>query len=139
MANESMNITSEVRLEIPFHDIDILGIVWHGHYYKYFELARTELYRRCNLDIGRMHALGYIFPVIESHCRYVQPLTYGQRIEAVARLVEYRSYIRIDYTLRDADNDKRMAYGHTKQAVCRQDGTMLLAIPDDIIDLITAA
>ena len=32
-----------VELEVPFHDIDGLGIVWHGNYFKYFELARTEL------------------------------------------------------------------------------------------------
>ena len=23
-----------VELEVPFHDVDSLHIVWHGHYYK---------------------------------------------------------------------------------------------------------
>jgi len=31
----------EIRLEVPFHDVDALRIVWHGHYLKYLELART--------------------------------------------------------------------------------------------------
>jgi len=134
-----MSRQTTVSVEIPFHDIDILGIAWHGHYYKYFELARTGLYRACSLDIDRMHAMGYIFPVIESHCRYVQPLSYGMMIKATARFVAYHSYIRIDYTLHNADNGKRMAYGYTKQAVCRQDGEMLLAIPDDITAIIESA
>ena len=34
-----------VDLEVPFHDVDVLQIVWHGHYYKYMELGRTALLR----------------------------------------------------------------------------------------------
>ncbi|MDH3602364.1 MAG: hypothetical protein OEU26_22345, partial [Candidatus Tectomicrobia bacterium] len=30
---------AEVCFEVPFHDVDMMGVVWHGHYYKYFELA----------------------------------------------------------------------------------------------------
>ncbi|MEZ4452430.1 MAG: hypothetical protein R3B09_23395 [Nannocystaceae bacterium] len=26
-----------VDFEVPFHDVDALRIVWHGHYYKYME------------------------------------------------------------------------------------------------------
>ena len=41
---------TSVELEVPLHDVDVLGIVWHGHYYKYLEAARTAL-----LQIGRAH------------------------------------------------------------------------------------
>ena len=34
---------TSVELEVPFHDIDGMGIVWHGHYFKYLEIARTKL------------------------------------------------------------------------------------------------
>ena len=36
---------TSVEIEVPFHDVDALRIVWHGHYYKYLELARTQLLR----------------------------------------------------------------------------------------------
>ena len=45
MGAQPVNKDADIRMEVPFHDIDILGIVWHGHYNKYFELARTALYR----------------------------------------------------------------------------------------------
>jgi acyl-CoA thioester hydrolase len=127
-----------VKLEIPFHDIDILGIAWHGHYYKYFELARTALYRSCNLDITRMRDLGYIFPIIESQCRYVQPLRYGQRAVVEALFDEWQSYVKISYVIRDEKTGERFAYGHTKQAVCQVDGEMLLKVPDEVADAISA-
>jgi len=132
-----MNHEAEITLEVPFHDIDILGIAWHGHYYKYFELARTALYRSCDFDVHQMHELGYIFPVIESQCRYVQPLKYGQKVCVSAAIKEYMSYIKIAYVVTDAESGERMAYGHTKQAVCEPDGTMLLAVPDEVVDAIS--
>lgn len=127
---------TSVRLEVPFHDIDVLGIAWHGHYYKYFELARTALYRSRGLDIQQMRELGYIFPVIESQCRYVQPLGYGQRAVVEAVFDEWQSYVKISYTIRDEESRERIAYGHTKQAVCRAGGDMLLAVPEEVADAI---
>ena len=32
---------TRVEHEVPFHDVDMTLRVWHGHYYKYLELART--------------------------------------------------------------------------------------------------
>jgi len=132
-----MSREAEVTLEVPFHDIDILGIAWHGHYYKYFELARTALYRSCDFDIQQMQAMGYVFPVIESQCRYVQPLKYGQQVNVRATFKEYLSYIKIAYVVTDAESGERMAYGYTKQAVCEPDGTMLMAVPDEVVDAIS--
>ena len=52
----------EVTLKVPFYDLDPMQIVWHGHYLKYFDIARSELLRPpgrgpvCLLTIGRgMH------------------------------------------------------------------------------------
>jgi len=125
-----------VSATVPFHDVDSLGIVWHGHYYKYFELARTELYRSKDFDIEAMHKLGYVFPVIESQCRYIQPLKYAQVIEISASFKAWEHYIRIAYTILDATTNERCAYGHTKQAICRSDGKMLLEVPASVIDVL---
>lgn len=132
-----MSTESDITLEVPFHDVDILGIVWHGHYYKYFELARTALYRSCDLDIQDMRKMGYVFPVIESQCKYVNPLKYGQQIHVRAAFKEYLSYIKISYLVTDAESGARMAYGYTKQAVCDPDGVMQMAVPDEVVDAIS--
>ena len=38
---------TRVELEVPFHHVDALGVVWHGHYLEYLEPARTALLRGC--------------------------------------------------------------------------------------------
>jgi len=106
---------AEVRFEIPFHDIDVMGVVWHGHYAKYFERARTELFRQIGYDFAEMKASGYAWPVIEFHLRYAQPLHYGQQIVVRADIAEYETRLKIDYTIRDAVSGRRLTRGHTIQ------------------------
>lgn len=129
-----------IRHQVPFHDVDSVHIVWHGHYYKYFELARTELYRSIDLDIPRMKELGYSFPVIESHCRYTHPLRYGDRFEIEARFKTWDHYIKVDYQLSDLVKGIRFANGFTKQAVCMGvSGELLLEVPESIRTSISGA
>ncbi len=127
-----------VSHEIPFHDVDSLNIVWHGHHYKYFELARTALYRAVNFDVDDMATQGYTLPVIESHCRYTEALRYGQKIDISASFREWQYYVLIDYTISRPENGQRLAYGHTKQAVCNLAGDLLSQVPESIIHVIKA-
>lgn len=134
MKNSSASVSSQVA----FHDVDSLRIVWHGHYYKYFELARTALYRSKNFDIDVMESLGLAFPVIESQCRYVKSLRYGEDIKITATFKAWQHYIQIGYVIVDMLSQERCAYGFTKQAACLADGEMLLAIPEHVIEIIIA-
>ena len=38
-------LEAAIEVEVPFHDVDAMTVAWHGHYLKYFELARTQLLR----------------------------------------------------------------------------------------------
>lgn len=127
-----MNVPSyraEVELEVPFHDVDGLHVVWHGHYLKYFELARTALFRRCKLDVPDMIELGYRMVVIESKCRHIYPLRYGDkfRVSAYFKEVEYR--LHVAFELFNVSAERRAAKGHTLLATLDAAGTLLLATP----------
>ena len=37
---------ADVIIEVPFHDVDTMDVVWHGHYLKYFEIS--NLYSQIN-------------------------------------------------------------------------------------------
>lgn len=104
-----------MELEIPFQDIDLLGVAWHGHYAKYFEAARSALMDSIDYDYKAMEASGYAWPVIEFQVRYAQPLLYHQRVRVEAALVEYENRLRINYTIRDAASNRRLCRGHTVQ------------------------
>ncbi|MDR3088085.1 MAG: acyl-CoA thioesterase [Azoarcus sp.] len=115
MRNPQSVWRSSVVLQIPFHDLDPLEICWHGHYVRYFEIARAALLQTFDYDYPQMRDSGYAWPVIELHIRYAQPLRYRQRIEVEAFLTEWENRLRVDYLIRDVETGKRLTRGHTVQ------------------------
>ena len=127
--------TAEVELEIPFHDVDMMGVVWHGHYAKYFEIARSRLLGALDYDYRQMKESGYAWPVIEMQVRYAQPLEFEQRVVVQARIVEYECRLRIDYEIRDAGSGRRLTRGHTVQvALDMSAGEMCFASPGILLE-----
>ena len=121
-----------VELEVPFHDVDALRLVWHGHYLKYLEVARTQLMRSFDLDVAEIVQLGYRMVVIESRIRHTFPLHYGDRLRASAWIGDCDSRIRIRYVVWNLTHDRRAAHGDTDLATTRPDGSLLLGTPEVI-------
>lgn len=107
--------TAQTELEIPFHDVDIMGVAWHGHYLRYFEIARCALLRGFDYDYPQMRESGYAWPVVECQVKYVRSLLYGQRVSIRAELVEYENRLKIVYEIRDIATNELLTRGHTVQ------------------------
>jgi len=108
-------LQADVTLEVPFHDVGSMGIVWHGHYLKYFEIARTALMRRAGMDLAEMQASGCVWPVVTCDVKYVRPLRYGQKVRVVATLEDYDCRLRISYAIFDLESGERLTRGSTTQ------------------------
>ncbi|HYB99551.1 MAG TPA: thioesterase family protein [Candidatus Limnocylindrales bacterium] len=122
-----------VELEVPFHDVDPLGIVWHGHYYKYLEIARTRLLRSRGLDAGDVIGPRFRFLVVETRCRYAWPLRYGDQLRVSAWFGDLRHRIRIAYEVTNLTASRRSARAHTILATTDLEGRLLLETPDRIV------
>lgn len=124
-------LSAEVELEVPFHDVDSMAVAWHGHYVKYFEIARCALLRRFDYDYPQMYASGYLWPVVELHLKYVRPASYGHRIKVRATLVEYENRLKIAYLIEDAGTGEALTKGHSIQvAVEAKSGELQFVSPD---------
>lgn len=99
-------------LEVPFHDVDPLFVAWHGHYYKYLEIARTVLQRHHRLDAPDLRELGFAWFVIETRTRHVQALHYGERFRVFSWFVEDDPRVGIAYEIRSIATLDGEATGH---------------------------
>ncbi|MET0389207.1 MAG: thioesterase family protein [Polyangiales bacterium] len=124
----------ELEHEVPFHDVDALRVVWHGHFYKYFELARTVLLRAHHLDVADLIELGYRFVVIESKCRHTFPLRYGDRFRVTAWLKDVEHRLNIAFEITNLSAGRRAARGHTIMATLDREGQLLLVTPQAIAE-----
>lgn len=123
-------VKTAVELDIPFHDVDIMRIAWHGHYAKYLEIARCALLEQIDYNVPQMEASGYAWPVIDMRIRYAQPLYFQQKIRVEASLTEWEHRLKIDYIIKDAVSGKRLTKAYTVQvAVAIESGEMLYASP----------
>lgn len=113
-----------------FHDVDVMDVVWHGHYLKYFELARCALLQQIDYDYPQMRDSGFAWPVVDVRIKYVRPARYQQALRITATLVEWESRLKIDYRIEDAITREKLTTGYTVQvAVSMPAGEMLFISP----------
>lgn len=126
---------ADVVIDVPFHDVDTMNVVWHGHYLKYFEIARCQLLDQFDYNYVQMKASGYAWPVIESYVRYVQGIEFQQKIRVRAILKEWENRLKIEYVIFDAVSDKRLTKGYTSQvAVHIESREMCFQSPSILFD-----
>ena len=123
-------LTGTIELEVPFHDVDVMGVAWHGHYVKYLEIARTAMMRQVGLDWQQMKDWGVLWPVVTCTMKFIRPLRYGQKFKVQCSLLEYQGRIRITYVLSDAATGDRLHKAETVQlAVAAETGELLFDCP----------
>lgn len=121
---------AETDITIPFHDVDLMAVAWHGHYVKYFEIARGVLFDKFDYNYAQMRDSGYAWPVIDMRIRYPASALYQQTVVVLARLTEWENRVKVDYELRDKATGKRLTRGYTVQvAVDMESGEMCYESP----------
>jgi acyl-CoA thioester hydrolase len=130
-------ISADVELEVPFHDVDVMGVVWHGHYLKYFEQARSALLQKIGFDYPQMNEIGYVWPVVECYVKYLRPIRYAQRIKVDVRVVEYENRLRMGYIITDMNTGEKLTKGETTQiAIDVKTNELQFVSPRPLIDKI---
>lgn len=76
--NKTLVDTTEVR--VRFNEADPLGIVWHGHYVRYFEDGREMFGNKFGVGYLDFYHQGYVVPVVSINCEYKRSLRYGDLV-----------------------------------------------------------
>src|SRR3954466_1774537 len=126
-------LAAEVEVEVEFHDLDPMGVAWHGHYLRYFERARCTLLRLFDYDYPQMHASGYLWPIVDCRLRYVAPARYGQRLLVRAELTGVETRLLCASLVRDARNGARLTEGRTVQVAVTAEGWELQMVSPAVL------
>lgn len=130
-------VQAEIEVLVPFFDVDSMDIVWHGHYVKYFEMARCALLDKIEHNYVQMRDAGYGWPVIDLQLRYVRGARFNQKIIVRADLVEWEDRLKINYLITDAATGERMTRGSSVQvAVEIATGEMQFGSPKVFVDAV---
>jgi acyl-CoA thioester hydrolase len=132
--NDHQKVSATIRMKVPFHDVDAFNVVWHGHYLKYFEVARDALFEKCSIDLTAYHRqTGVIFPITRSSIKHIRPLTYQQEFLCTASVREAKRKIVLDFEISLPADGAVCARGSTEQVAVHASTMRLeLRIPEDI-------
>ena len=125
----------QVSRRVQFSETDAAGIVHFSCFFRYFEDAEHELWRRLGLSIHPENSpIGW--PRVAASCEFHRPLKFEQEFEVKIRIKELTMRT-ITYAGEISSNGARIASGSWKIACVSKspDGTMRSTdIPPDVAE-----
>ncbi|MFC4798921.1 acyl-CoA thioesterase [Neobacillus sp. GCM10023253] len=70
---------SKREIHLYYADTDMMGVIYHANYLKFFELGRTALIEDLGYNYLSMEEAGYYAPVYDIQITYKKPLRYGDQ------------------------------------------------------------
>jgi acyl-CoA thioester hydrolase len=132
-------ISASIEATVAFHDIDIIGVMWHGHYLKYLENARWALMDQIGFGYEVMRESGFAWPIVEMHVKYVHAAKLGDQLRVRASLVEWENRLVVNYLVLRAD-DERLARAKSVQvAVDAHSLALQFTTPQPLLDCVQRA
>jgi acyl-CoA thioester hydrolase len=124
----------EVKLTVPFHDLDPMQFVWHGNYLKYFEIARDGLLKQMGVDLQSFsEKTKFLFPVIKISVKHIFPLRHRDEFICKATLMDAKFKITVAFEIRLIKDNRLCARGKSEQAAVKYpDMELMFNIPDEI-------
>lgn len=112
-------ISFTTRLRVEFYDTDAMGVVWHGNYVQFLERARCDLLDFIGYNYYQMGKDGYTYPVTKLDLKYIKPAHFQDEIEVITTLVEFESFLKFKYLLKNAKTGEKLATATTSQATVK--------------------
>lgn len=81
-----MYCVSETELEVRYYETDLMGIVHHSNYVRYFECARHKFLIDAGLPITELEKRGIMMPVVSVEVNYRAPAKMGDVLKLVSRI-----------------------------------------------------
>lgn len=118
------------ELDVQFHEVDSLRIVWHGHYMKYFEIAREAFGKHYGLSYTQVYEQGFLMPIVKINCDYKKPIIYNDDVIVEAEYIDVQAAkIIFNYTIKGKHSGDIRATGYSEQVFLTKEGELHLTVP----------
>ncbi len=113
-------VASETRIRVIYGDTDAMGIAYYGNYLKWFEIGRSEWFRKTGTTYSQLEQKGLFLPVVEAHLSYFRPAYYDDLL-SIRTSFQFAgpARLRVDYKIfRDTE---LLTEGYTLHACMNKD------------------
>jgi acyl-CoA thioester hydrolase len=111
---------------VRFNEADPLGIVWHGHYIRYFEDGREAFGDEHGLKYLDVYKQGFVIPVVSVQCDFKRSLRYGDRVVVETKYIPSdAAKMKFTYRLFNAATGELVATGSSVQVFLDKENSLL--------------
>lgn len=109
-------LQTETEVLVRFNEADPLGIVWHGHYIRYFEDGREDFGKRYGIGYLDFYDKGFVIPIVNVDCSFKKSLRYGDTVIVETEFIPCdAAKIKFSYRLFNKNTKELVATGNSVQ------------------------
>jgi acyl-CoA thioester hydrolase len=122
----SSNLFELTEISVRFNEADPLGIVWHGHYIRYFEDGREAFGNKYGIGYLDFYRQGLIVPVVSVQCDYKKSLRYGEKVLVETLFIPCdAAKLKFRYRLINPSGGQLVATGSSVQVFLDRESSLL--------------
>lgn len=119
------NLESTLTLRVRYQETDQMGVVYHGNYFAWFEMGRTELLRETTgMSYQDLENSNTLMVIIKAECSYHKPAHYDEILTLKTRILRI-TRVRIEHEYRLYRDTELLATGHTILATVDRSGKII--------------
>ncbi len=119
-------LSDRTEILVRFNEADPLGIVWHGHYIRYFEDGRESFGDRYGIRYLDFYRQGFVVPVFHIECNFKKSLRYGERVIVETQYIPCEAAkLKFHYRLFNSESQELVATGSSVQVFLEKDHSTL--------------
>ena len=123
---------SSSRIRVRYAETDQMGVAYHGNYFAWFEVGRTDLLRAHGVTYRELETRDVRLPVIETGARFLKPVLYDDLIEVRVRVRELTgASVTFEYELHREGTRGPLATAFTAHAAVNGKGRPR-RLPEDV-------
>ena len=124
------------EIRVRYEETDRMGVAYYANYFVWFEVARTEHFRRLGFPYSELEKQGMRLMVVDAQCKYKLPVTYDDVISVETQIIAVKNTsLGFRYTVHR--NASVIATGATTHVFTDGEGRPM-RIPRHVKDVISA-
>lgn len=97
--------THQTNVKVRYAETDQMGVVYHGNYAQYLEIARIDWLQQFNISYAQMEKDGIMLPVYSMEFKFLKPAKFDDLLTIKTRLKAVPSVkISFEYEIFNEEN-----------------------------------
>ena len=122
------------NIRVRYGETDQMGVVYHGNYASYFEIARTEWLRNLGVTYKELENKGIMLPVISLFFNFIKSAKYDD-VLTITVILKKKPLVKIefDYEIYN-QNKEKISIGNSVLAFMDMKTNKPMRCPDYILE-----